>query len=118
MGRSKFQKFQILKACQAKTSIATYGVHTESLETPLLHGGVSSLIGTDSTSESGTERNYVIQFIAEDKRQVLEIVKSVENSFRKSAVKSLKQSHKKLAVKLSLKRGHKKLAVKLWQAKK
>ena len=106
MGRSKFQKFQILKACQAKTSIATYGVHTESLETPLLHGGVSSLIGTDSACKSGMERNYVIQFIAKDKRQVFEIMQFViEISFHKSAVKSLKQ-------------GHKKLAVKLWQAKK
>ena len=86
MGRSKFQKFQILKGCEAKTSIGTYKIHTESFETPLLHGGVSSLIGTDSTSEYGTERNYVIQNIAEDKRQVLKIVQSVEVSFRKSAV--------------------------------
>ena len=54
---------------------------------------MSSLIATDSTSESGTERNYVIQFIAEDKRQVLKIVQSIEVSFCKSAVKSLKQAH-------------------------
>ena len=87
VGRSKFQKFQILKGCEAKTSIGTYEDHTESPETYVLHGRALSLVGTDSTCESGTERNSVIQIIAENKRQVPKIMQFViEISFCGSAV--------------------------------
>ena len=65
------------------------------LETRVLHGGALSLVSYDSTCESGTKENLITQIIAEDKRQVPGIMQFViEISFRKSAVKSLKQSHK------------------------
>ena len=78
-----------------EVSIESYKEHTESPETCVSHGGALSLVSYDLTRESGTKKNSIIQIIAEDKRQVPGIMQFVvEISFRKSAVKSLKQSHK------------------------
>ena len=101
------------KRNQFEVPIGSCEDHTESPETCVLHGGALSLVSYDLMWESGTKKNLITQIIAEDKRQVPGIMQFVvEISFCKSAVKSLKQSHKvgsktKASQKLScLKQGH------------